>query len=453
MNKVLNIVDEYKQLILDAERHIWATPEPGYREYKTTEYLLEKFIELGYKDSEIVKPKNIPGFYTVVDTGKPGPTVLVLAELDSLINANHPECDPQTKAVHNCGHHAQCASMLGIAGALKSKEVLDKLCGKIQLCLVPAEEGIEIGYRNELIKKGIIKFTSGKPEFISRRYFDDVNIAFMTHTSPKNEVKFLLTKGHNGVIRKKTIVKGKSAHAGAYPHQGINALNAANLILLAINSLRETFEEKDFARIHSIITKGGEAVNAVPDEVIIESYVRAANPIDHKKINDSVNRCISACAAAIGARVEIKDFAGSEALIEDANLREVALEVFEDLAGKDGYLYEDKWYASSTDMGDISTLFPALHLYATGAVGTSHGIDYYISDPYDACVNSAKMQVALLIKLLENNAERANEVIKKFKPTFNSVDEYLKHKNSIDMHKETVIYNEDGTITLDYTNN
>lgn len=132
--------------------------------------------------------------------------------------------------------------MLGIAGALKSKEVLDKLCGKIQLCLVPAEEGIEIGYRNELIKKGIIKFTSGKPEFISRRYFDDVDIAFMTHTSPNKEVKFLLTKGHNGVIRKKTIVKGKSAHAGAYPHQGINALNAANLILLAINSLRETLE-------------------------------------------------------------------------------------------------------------------------------------------------------------------------------------------------------------------
>lgn len=33
------------------------------------------------------------------------------------------------------------------------------------------------------------------------------------------------------------------------------------------------------------------------------------------------------------------------------------------------------------------------------------------------------------------------------------VDEYLKHKTSIDMHKETVIYNEDGTITLDYMNN
>jgi metal-dependent amidase/aminoacylase/carboxypeptidase family protein len=291
---------------------------------------------------------------------------------------------------------------------------------------------------------------TGKPEFIYRRFFDDVDVAFMVHQSPNQKYKFLLTKGHNGNVRKRTTIKGVSAHAGAHPYNGVNALNAASLVLLAINSLRETFKEEDFIRVHSVITKGGDAVNAVPDEVVIESYVRAAEPIAHKRINDSVNRCIASCAAAIGCRVEIQDFAGSEALNEDANLREVALEVFEDLAGKDGYLYEDKWYASSTDMGDISSLFPAIHLYATGAVGTSHGIDYYISDPYDACVNSAKMQVALLIKLLENNAIRANEVIKKFKPTFNSVDEYLKHKNSINMHKDTVIYNEDGTITLDY---
>ena len=175
---------------------------------------------------------------------------MVLAELDSLINRTHPDCDKQTGAVHSCGHHAQCASIMGLASALKEQGALDGLCGKIKLCLVPAEEGIEIGYRKELLKKGVIQFTSGKPEFIARRFFDDVDVAFMVHTSPKENYKFLLTKGHNGVIRKYTTVKGKSAHAGAYPHDGINALNAASLILVAINSLRETFEEKYFARVH-----------------------------------------------------------------------------------------------------------------------------------------------------------------------------------------------------------
>ena len=66
--------------------------------------------------------------------------------------------------------------MLGLAFALKQEGALDGLCGRIKLCLVPAEEGIEIGYRKELIKKGIIKYTTGKPEFISRGYFDDLDV-------------------------------------------------------------------------------------------------------------------------------------------------------------------------------------------------------------------------------------------------------------------------------------
>ena len=128
MLDVLNLIDEYKELILQAERHIWANPESGYKEFKTTEYMIEQFEKLGYK---VTRPDNITGFYTTVDTGREGPTVLILAELDSLINFMHPQCDKKTGAVHNCGHHAQCAAMLGIAGALTKKEVLDKLCGKI----------------------------------------------------------------------------------------------------------------------------------------------------------------------------------------------------------------------------------------------------------------------------------------------------------------------------------
>ena len=449
MKKIFDIVEQYKNLILDAEKWLWKNPEPGYREFKTNKYVAEHFKNLGY---DLVMAENITGFYTVIDTGKPGPTILVLAELDSLINRSHPDCDKETGAVHSCGHHAQCAAMMGLASALKEEGALEGLSGKIKLCLVPAEEGIEIGYRKELVKNGTIQFVSGKPEFIARRFFDDVDLAFMVHQTNNKDCKFKLTKGHNGVVRKYITIKGKSAHAGAHPEEGVNALNAASLIMLAINSLRETFEEKDFVRVHSIITKGGDAVNAVPDEVVIESYVRAAEPVANKKVNHAVNRAISATAAAIGCTAIIEDVAGYEALNEDANLREVALTVFDELVGKDEYTYVDKWLASSTDMGDISTLFPAIHAYASGAKGTSHGKDYYIEDAYNACVNSAKFQFGLIRKLLENDAKKAKEVKAKFKPIFNSIDEYLEHKRSINKNKNTVIFNQDGTITLDYKN-
>lgn len=447
MKKYYDMVDKYSDLILDAERRIWNNPEPGYREVKTTAFLAENFEKLGYN---LVYPENCTGFYTILDTGKVGPTVLVLAELDSLINFTHKDCDKETGAVHSCGHHAQCAAMLGLAAVLKEQGALDGLSGKIKLCLVPAEEGIEIGYRKTLAQKGHIKYYTGKPEFIYRRFFDDVDVAFMVHQSPNKKYKFLLTKGHNGNVRKRTIIKGVSAHAGAYPYNGVNALNAASLVLLALNSLRETFKEEDLVRVHSVITKGGDAVNAIPDEVIIESYVRAANNKALKDANQKVNRAISAAAAANGCGVRIEDVPGSEPLIEDKNLANLAMTVFEDIAGKDGYFYEDKWYASSTDMGDISSLVPSIHAYATGADGSSHGIDYVIKDAYNACVNSAKFQFGLIRKLLINDAKEAKDIIAKFKPTFNSIEEYLANKDEFNMQKDTVIFNGDGTITLDY---
>ncbi len=449
MKDFLKIVDDYKELILEAEKYLWKNPESGYKEYKTNSYMMEGFKNLGY---ELTLAEGITGFYTVLDTGKVGPTVMVLAELDSLINDKHPDCDKETKCVHNCGHHAQCATMLGLAAVLKRKEVLDKLCGKIKLCVVPAEEGIEIEYRKTLIENGVIEFCSGKPEFIRRGYFNDVDIAFMLHVfmSGEEKFKFKLCGGDNGVVRKTTKIIGKASHAGSSPHDGINALNAGNLTLLAINSLRETFKEKDFVRVHSIITKGGTAVNAVPDEVVIESYVRASNPKALKETNDKVNRVIASCSAVFGAQVEINDLAGSEALIPDENLADLAEELLIETVGKDEYQRDNVWKASSTDMGDLSTLFPTIHAYVGGGKGVVHGKDFYIADPYLTCVEGAKFELGLLIKLLENGGEKANDVIAKFKPTFNSIEEYLEHKRSFNMQKQVVKYNEDGTITLDF---
>ena len=133
-------VEKYRQLILDAERHIWKNPETGYREFKTSKYLEDKFEELGYS---LVKAGNIPGFYTVIDTGRPGPEVMVLGELDSLICPNHKESDKETGYVHACGHNVQAATLLGIAAALTEPGILDKFSGRIRLCAVPAEELIE----------------------------------------------------------------------------------------------------------------------------------------------------------------------------------------------------------------------------------------------------------------------------------------------------------------------
>ena len=116
MQDILRAVDKNRTLILEAERYIWANPETGYKEYKTSAYMAEQFEKLGYT---LHMAEGITGFYTTLDTGKEGPTVLVLGELDSIICPGHAECDKTTGAVHSCGHNAQCAALLGIAAALK----------------------------------------------------------------------------------------------------------------------------------------------------------------------------------------------------------------------------------------------------------------------------------------------------------------------------------------------
>ena len=443
---IQSLVEKHKDLILKAERDIWNTPEVGYKEFKTDAYMKAAFRKLGY---EITAAEGITGFYTVIDTGKAGPTVLVLAELDALYCADHPECDKETKAVHACGHNAQCAAMLGLAAALKEKGATDGLSGKIKLCVVPAEEGIEIEYRMDLIRQGKISFASGKQEFLARGYFDDADVAFMVHAGKGDgDILFKKETGHNGVIRKKIIITGKAAHAGASPHKGINALNAAALAIQAVNNLRETFKESDYVRFHPIITKGGDAVNAVPAEVVMQSYVRAATTVALDTANKRINRAISAAAAANGCTATISDIAGSEPFTEDKGLTDLCLKVFEEIGGKDCYIHIKEWDASSTDMGDVSVNIPSIHPYACGATGVCHGKDYYIADPVKACVNSAILQLALIRRLLENDAKKAKEIKANFKPVFPTIKDYVAFKKTQTHERETVISNADGSVTI-----
>ena len=95
--KYLRAVERHKGAILAAEKYLWKHPQTGYNEWLADKYLAERFIRAGY---ELRRAGDIPGFTAVIDTGRPGPRVLVLGELDSLVCFEHPEADRRTGAVH-----------------------------------------------------------------------------------------------------------------------------------------------------------------------------------------------------------------------------------------------------------------------------------------------------------------------------------------------------------------
>ncbi len=441
--KITNAVEKNSKLILDAERYIWNNPETGFREWKTSKYLADIFEKLGYK---LTMAGDIPGFYTDIDTGVPGPKVLILGEMDALICNEHPEADTKTHAVHCCGHNAQCAALVGIAAALREEGAIDGFCGSVRLCAVPAEEGIEISFRQDLRKQGIISYYGGKAEYLHRGYFDGVDIAFMIHTTAGEKAS--IKKGAVGNLRKAVRYIGVAAHAGGSPSKGINALYAATLGLSAINSLRETFKEADLVRVHPIITSGGAAVNAIPSDVTIESYVRGKTLEVIERENKKVNRALIGAAVSMGAKININDKPGYHPLNNDDTLIELTKEAMEYVMGKDGVVVEGGFSTGSTDMGDLSAIMPVIHPYMPGATGNAHGSDYYIKNPQVACVDSAKVQLILLNMLLTDNAKHANRVIEKKCVQFASKDEYFKRIQKLDSEGERVKYCENGEIYI-----
>ena len=348
-------VDAEKDNVLAAERYIWRHPETGYREWNTHKYLKEHFERLGYT---VTEAGNIPGFITELDTGRPGPTLGIFAEMDSLIVPTHPECDPKTGAVHACGHHAQSAAMVGIAAALKAPGALDGLCGKIRLLVVPAEELIELEYRTGLREAGTIRYYGGKQEFLYRGLLDGVDLSFMLHTGGGKGIGS--SRGSNGCVVKYAEFRGKAVHASA-PAYGVNALYAATSAINAANAVRETFKEADTIRFHPIITAGGAAVNSIPDRVTVESYVRGGTMQAIAAANKKVNRAFVGSAYALGCGLLLRDHHGYAPRINDCTIRDA----FHDAASM---FYEDKdlrftdsFDLGCSDMGDISCVMPSAH--------------------------------------------------------------------------------------------
>ncbi len=112
-DKIASLVETRRaemQAVLD---FMEAHPAAGYREWESSAYLEKAYRDLGYFPT---MAGDIPGFYVDVETGKPGPRVLVLSELDGLSCPDHPNADPNTGVAHACGHHAQCAACRCIAG-------------------------------------------------------------------------------------------------------------------------------------------------------------------------------------------------------------------------------------------------------------------------------------------------------------------------------------------------
>ena len=419
--RVINAIDENKENIINAGREIYKNPELGFKEFKTTEKAANFLKNLGL---EVESNIAVTGCKAIIDSGKQGPNISILGELDSVSCADH--CDAvESGAVHACGHNIQVAGMLGAALGLVKSGVMPELNGKVTIMGTPSEEFIELEYRASLREKGLLKYFGGKQELIYKGYFDDIDMSVMFHSLDMGGKSALVGPVSNGFIGKKVTFIGKEAHAGSAPHEGINALNAAMLAINNIHAQRETFKDTDRVRVHPIITKGGDIVNSVPAEVKMESYVRARTIEGMLDSNIKVDRALKAGAMAVGASVEITSIPGYLPILRTPALDDIFKENLIFMGIEEDKIDEGGDFTGSFDFGDVSHLMPAIHPMIGGISGNLHTRDYKIVDEELAYIVPAKAMALTIVDLLFDDASSAKEIIKNFKPRMTK-DEYLK---------------------------
>jgi amidohydrolase len=393
---------------------IFAHPELGFREERTATRVAHELRALGLPVTEGLARTGVRAEFA---GSRPGPTICVMGELDALPVPGHPSADPITGAAHACGHNAQLTHLLGVARALCESDAARHLAGRIVFLAVPAEEYVDLEWRAETARQGKIEFLGGKPELVRLGVFDDIDMAMMVHASGEAAADLLsIHWAYNGFIAKRIRFSGRAAHAGVAPFRGVNALNAATLALSAIHMQRETFRDEDHVRIHPIMTQGGSTVNIVPADVRIETFVRGGTLAAITDAAAKVDRAVEAGAHAVGADVEIQTLPGYFPLVMDRTLGGLFRDNAIGLVGAPQWA-EFGVCTACSDAGDLSQIMPMLHPNHGGCAGYNHTIDFAIAQP-------AKALAATVVDLLIDDARRAEDVRRNFRPNLTR-DRYL----------------------------
>lgn len=314
-------VEAHHRQLRDISLKIHANPELGYKEVKASA-LLTKYLEkngFAIERGICELPTAFRGTY-----GKGTPAIAILAEYDAL---------PQLG--HACGHNLIASAAVGAAVAAKS--AIDKCGGSVLVIGTPAEE-----------------FYGGKVVMAERGAFDEIDIAMMVHPGAHDTA----TNQALACITLEIEFFGKAAHAATRPETGINALEAMLLSFTAINALRQHIMDK--ARIHGVITDGGEAPNVVPAHSAGSFLVRAEDNTYLDELKEKVLNCFVGGATATGARLEYQwGKIVYTPLLNNLTLAELFRQNINAL-GRDMPLVGAS-RVGSTDMGNVSQLVPGIH--------------------------------------------------------------------------------------------
>ncbi|MFW5629578.1 MAG: M20 metallopeptidase family protein [Acetivibrio ethanolgignens] len=318
---ILQEAKELEEILVRNRRFLHTHAETGFDLRDTKEYVKQELIRLGYEPKDCGRA----GLVATIGGKQPGKVFLLRADMDALPIKEEAEVDfsSETENMHACGHDMHTAMLLGAAAILKKHE--EEIKGTVKLMFQPAEEIFEGS--KDMLKNGLLE----NPK---------VDAAMMIHVMagmpfPAGTV-IVSNPGVSAPAADyfEIKVQGKGCH-GSMPNTGVDPLNAAAHILLAIQEIQTRELAISESAVVTIGTMhGGVAANVIPDTVTMGGSIRTYDEETRSFLKKRLTEVAGGTAQVFRAKAEVSFGNGCPTLVNDKELAEAGLKYAKELLGE-----------------------------------------------------------------------------------------------------------------------
>ncbi|QSH40025.1 M20 family metallopeptidase [Lentisphaerota bacterium ZTH] len=353
---------------------IYQNPETGFQEFKAVQLLTTFLANNGFDITE--KYMGIKTAFKA-ECGSGSPEFCIMAEYDAL-----PELG------HACGHNLIATAAITAAVIARKEMIRNRLPGKLILMGTPAEEA-----------------EGGKIEILKRDGFNNIDACILCHPGSHNGIP----EDYLAVSRREIIFHGKAAHAAAAPEDGVNALDAMNLLFAGVGAWRQQMPQSTM--VHGVITDGGAVANIIPDYTRAFFYIRSLSNHGREQADKRLHDIVKGAALMTGCRYKFN----LKTNTYDAARKNTALDEFAAAAMQRAGLAVEKMSGRiSTDYCNVSQVIPGCNIFFKAPENATeiplHSKEFQIvagtEYAFEQCLKAGQVMAATAVEFLKNQEFR-----------------------------------------------
>jgi amidohydrolase len=364
------LLDSANDTMVDIRHDLHQHPETSWQEVRTTKVIRERLAALDWVQAYC---PTSTGAVATLDTGKPGKSVLIRADIDGLPVTEERDLSYASKtegAMHACGHDIHTAALLGIADMLGSRR--DELVGKFVLIFQPAEEGL--GGAKAMIEGGVLEQ-------------HPVDAAIGIHVTSLAPVGFVATRPGPLMSEATGFVvhfRGKGGHGAMASADGNVVLAISHLAPLVGGAVEGLSLDGTNCACSAGVLHAGTAKNVVPRTALLRGTLRTFDADQKRQAWQRLEAFVEETSRAFGVECELREDDNTPVVNNDPHITELVEASAKRFVGDANYLRIPPT-SPSDDMSEFLNRVPGCYLFVGGALsdgssGMHHSPDFAVDD-------------------------------------------------------------------------